>query len=176
MSLFSNKHVVAALIISPILALVSYFAVDRVLVEPPQLAQAGQSYPLLAKSNCRYESGRCDLRNADFQATLTVTTMQGSDTVARPVLQLTTSHIVQDIKIGFKATDKQHENDFVVPQSMSRVGDNKKSWSHIMPMPASLDTQLMIVIFSNGVRYYAETTMGFSEYKTSFNKNFKAEQ
>jgi hypothetical protein len=175
MSLFSNKHVVAALIISPILALVSYFAVDQVLVELPQLAQAGQSYPLLAKSNCRYESGRCDLRNADFQASLTVTTSKGGDEVTRQVLQLTTSHIVQDIKVGFKDVKSQHENDSGAPQSMSRADDNKKSWSHIMPMPVSLNTQLMIVIFSNGVRYYADTTMGFSEYKTSFNKNFKAE-
>ena len=175
MSLFSNKHVVAALIISPILAVLSYFAVDHVLVEPPQLAQAGQSYPLQAKSNCRYQSGRCDLRNADFQVSLTVTTFEDSNKIERQLLQLSTSHAVQDIKVGFRNINSERENASAEPQSMSRAGDTKKTWSHIMPMAASVNTQLMIVIFSNGVRYYADTTMGFSEYKTSFNKNFKAD-
>lgn len=70
-SLFlTNKHVVIALIVAPILAVISYFGVDYLVSEKPQRAVAGNSYPLIAQSNCRYTSGRCTLRNGDIQLQL----------------------------------------------------------------------------------------------------------
>ena len=172
MTLFSNRHVVAAMVVTPILAVLAYFAVDLIVAEQPQPALVGQSYPLQAKSNCRYSSGQCDLHNGDFQVTLTVV---GSDKVQQPKLHLSASHGLQDVKVGFRDIGSNLETDSSLPNSMLPAGNNRL-WSHIMPIPASANTQLMMVIFSEGVRYYAQTTMGFSEYKTSFNKNFKAEQ
>ena len=68
MGFFTNKHVITAFIVAPILAVLSYYAVDLLLKEQPHVAVAGSSYPLVAQSNCRYTSGRCDLKNADFVA------------------------------------------------------------------------------------------------------------
>ena len=67
---FTNKHVVIALIVAPILAILAWFAVGEFAGEKAQPAQQGKSYPLVEKSNCRYESGHCDLHNEDFKLAL----------------------------------------------------------------------------------------------------------
>lgn len=70
MAFFTNKHVVIALIVAPILAVISYLFVDRLVRPDPIVAQAGQSFPLIARSNCRYDSGKCTLVNGDFKVNL----------------------------------------------------------------------------------------------------------
>ena len=67
---FTNKHVVIALIVAPILAILAWFAVGQLAGEKALPAERGKSYPLVEKSNCRYESGRCDLENEDFKLLL----------------------------------------------------------------------------------------------------------
>ena len=42
-------------------------------------AQAGQTYKLLAKSNCRYASGVCSLENEDFKLRVTAAPSQGQE-------------------------------------------------------------------------------------------------
>ncbi len=61
-----NKHVVIALVVTPILAVLAWFAVGAWLGEKAKLPEQGQRYPLVAKSNCRYPSGFCTLENNDF--------------------------------------------------------------------------------------------------------------
>ena len=68
--MFKNKHLMAAMFIAPILSIGAYFATDYVVSEQPQVALSGQAYPLLAKSKCRYESGRCEFANGDVELTL----------------------------------------------------------------------------------------------------------
>ena len=63
----ASLAIVIALLVAPVLALIAYFAVDAVVAEKPEKALAGSSYPLVAKSNCRYASGRCSLENGDVQ-------------------------------------------------------------------------------------------------------------
>ena len=42
--MLTNKHVVIALIVAPILAVIAYFATDAAVGEKPHKAQAGKSY------------------------------------------------------------------------------------------------------------------------------------
>ena len=95
MSLFNNKHILAAMIVSPILAVITYFAIDYVVKEKPQAAQQGQSYPLVAKSNCRYSSGQCNLENSDFKASLKVESING-----QPSLSLDVNYPLEGVMIG----------------------------------------------------------------------------
>ena len=60
------------MLVAPVLAVISWFAVDRIVRPAPLAAQAGQSFPLLARSNCRYASGQCTLFNGDFRVDLHV--------------------------------------------------------------------------------------------------------
>ena len=60
-----------ATLMAPILALVGYFGINAILSEKPQAAEAGHSYQLVEKPNCRRSGGRCGLKNADFELNLT---------------------------------------------------------------------------------------------------------
>ena len=64
--MFTNKHVIVALIVAPVLSVLAWYAVGSFTGEQPTPAEPGQSYPLVEKSNCRYPSGECELENEDF--------------------------------------------------------------------------------------------------------------
>jgi hypothetical protein len=72
LNLLKNRHLLTAAIVTPILALVSYFAVDFIAGEKPHVAAEGASYRLVEKPNCRYDSGRCGLKNGEFELDLLV--------------------------------------------------------------------------------------------------------
>ncbi len=78
MSFFTNKHVVVALLVAPILAIGAWYAVGLIGAETPKKAVPGQSYPLVAKSNCRYASGQCSLENGDIEFELIPATSDGA--------------------------------------------------------------------------------------------------
>jgi hypothetical protein len=68
--MWKNKHVVIAMIVAPILAVLAWFAVGALVGEKAQVAKPGGAYPLVARSNCRRESGECDLVNNDLKMTI----------------------------------------------------------------------------------------------------------
>ena len=68
--MWKNKHVVIAMIVAPILAVLAWFAVGALVGEKPQVAKPGAAYPLVARSNCRWESGECELVNNDLKMTI----------------------------------------------------------------------------------------------------------
>lgn len=68
--MWKNKHVVVALIVAPILAVLAWFAVGALIGEKASVAEPGAAYPLVARSNCRWESGECDLVNNDLKLTI----------------------------------------------------------------------------------------------------------
>lgn len=166
MSLFSNTHVVIALIAAPILALISYFMVDQMVKEEPQPALEGQAYRLVAKSNCRYTSGECDLVNTSFKSKLIVEKNLESTT-----LILNSSHALQGVKVGF--ADVSQDESFSRPFDMRARSDTGRKWAVEMPLDASESTRVMLVILADGAHYYADTTMGFSEYSASYKTDFR---
>ena len=168
MSFFTNKHVITAFIITPVLAMAGYYATDLVVKEKPQNAVAGQSYPLLAQSNCRYTSGECDLVNEDFKSNLVVVDENGEQ-----MLSLTSSHSLQGVSVGFTDVTQAVDSSDVPPSSMKSVSEDMKSWRIDMPMQATDKTKILIAMRSNGSNYYAETTMGFTKYETTFKQDFK---
>lgn len=68
--MWKNKHVVIAMLVAPVLAVLAWYGVDAMVAERAKAAKPGDSYPLVARSNCRYDSGACDLVNNDFKLTL----------------------------------------------------------------------------------------------------------
>ena len=93
--MFTNKHVVVALIVAPILAILAWVGVGQLTGEKPHVALPGQSYPLVEKSNCRYESGACDLQNEDFKLRLTL-----EETAGGTEMVLSASHPLQGAVLG----------------------------------------------------------------------------
>jgi hypothetical protein len=69
--MFKNKHVITALIVTPILAVLGYFSMDYIVSERPHQAVAGGNYQLVQLPNCRYASGKCELKNGNFKVVVT---------------------------------------------------------------------------------------------------------
>ena len=59
MIVWKNKHVLIATLMAPVLALIAYFGVNALVGEKPHAAEAGQSYVLVEKPNCRPKKLRC---------------------------------------------------------------------------------------------------------------------
>ena len=82
MSILKNRHVLVASLVAPLLALLAWFAIDFFTSETPHAAVEGQSYALVEKPNCRYDSGLCGLKNNDFELELSYRRISGDEDIA----------------------------------------------------------------------------------------------
>ena len=164
MSFFKNKHVITAMIVAPILAIGSYYMVDLLVREQPHAAVEGQAYPLVANSNCRYTSGRCDLVNSDFKSSLTLVTADSGRQ-----LQLTSSHPLQQAQAGFVMTNGEE----ITPIRFTPLDATSTLWGMPLTFDVVPDTVVRVALRANDAHYFAETSMGFGDYQTTFNKDFR---
>ncbi|RUA04529.1 MAG: hypothetical protein DSY43_06125 [Gammaproteobacteria bacterium] len=149
---FKNKHVITSMIVAPILALISYFAVDYYVAEVPHKAKQGQSYKMLAKSNCRWASGACDLINGDLEIHIT----SDSQKYGLNVLFVDASNNLNGIE--FALVERQGK--VSRPESMTPSNDDKISWqsSRINIMASDY---LQLVISANESVFYTEVPTVF---------------
>jgi len=146
MTLLTNKHFIAALLIAPILGVITYFAVDNVVSPDPVEAQAGDSYPLVARSNCRYESGQCTLINGDFRIDIRQQNQPGE------VLLLIESELpIQGARFALVDADG----------NMLQSGVTEDGSWQLDPLKLNGISQLQIAIRSQDVLYYVETQTSF---------------
>ena len=164
MSFFKNKHVITAMIVAPILAIISYYLVDMMVKEQPRKAQAGQSYKLVAQSNCRFSSGACDLENGNFKSTITIATTDGKQT-----LLLNTNKSLQQAIVGFVTGDGQETG----PYELTASDSSNKKWFTEFSIAADAETTLRIALSANDAHYFSETRMAFTTYEASYNKDFR---
>jgi len=165
MSFFKNRHVVTAMIVAPILAILSYYLVDLAVKEQPQKALAGKAYKLVAKSNCRFSSGVCDLENGSFKSTVH---LSASDD-GRQRLHLSSVNRLQTASVGFVTSDGSESGPF----ELISDDNSGNSWTTEFSVPANASTVLRVALTANNAHYYSETTLGFSNYQTSFSKDFR---
>lgn len=167
MSFLTNKHFVVAMIVAPILAVIAYFGVDRAVSEPPQKAVAGQDYPLVAASNCRYSSGRCTLKNGDFK--VFISTEFHSDKILS--LKLEALHPLQRARLALVPDAAAN----YPPLEMQQVEGDPQHWVITTTLPESAEPLLRMVVEADGSSYFGETGLAFSEYETSFHEDFRRE-
>ncbi|MEM8817040.1 MAG: hypothetical protein AAFX56_17055 [Pseudomonadota bacterium] len=150
--MWTNKHVVVAMLVAPVLAVLSWMAVDRFVGEQPHEAKAGAAYPLVARSNCRYASGRCDLHNNDFQLTL-----ERLDGGAMPTLQLESRHALSaaSLALGKSAATLSE------PRGLTRTDGEGLSWSLPVAEPVAADGVLRLAVVAGQSTYYAEFSAAF---------------
>ena len=150
--MWKNKHVVVALIVAPILSILAWYAVGNLVGEKPSAAEPGKTYKLVARSNCRYASGSCDLHNADFELTI-VPDMLTASSVA---LTMTSSHALQTAAIGLA-------DDNAGPAPMTPAGADGMRWQGLLPRPASSDQSIRVAVTAQGATWYAEVPVIFLE-------------
>lgn len=152
--MWKNKHVVIALIVAPILSILAWFAVGNLVGEKPQSAQEGKTYKLVARSNCRYASGSCELHNADFTL-LIEPEMLAASSVA---LTLTSSHALQSAAVGLVEANSEPQ-----PARMTMTADDRMHWQGLVPRPQSADAQIRVAVTAQGATWYAEVPVVFLE-------------
>jgi hypothetical protein len=137
---YSNKHVIVALIVAPILSVIAWLAVDAYVGEQPQSAQAGQSYPLVAESNCRYASGRCTMSNEDFSLSITFT---------EQIFTVSSDHLLEAAYL-----DVADPSDQPSPKPMVMAQDNLWRLQGV-EVPGDQD-RLYVVVQTSGVRFFGD--------------------
>jgi hypothetical protein len=149
--MFTNKHVIIAMIVAPILSVLAWFAVGSLTGEQAAPAQPGQSYPLVEKSNCRYASGLCDLQNEDFELTLSY-----EDGVSGPQLVLRSSHPLEGVVLGVGLPDAEE-----APAVMRASDGQGLEWRLTIAAAPAPDERIRLVAMAGGSSYFADASTLF---------------
>lgn len=154
MSVLKNKHLVIAMLVAPILAVLAYYAMDSLVGEKPKPAEQGQSYPLVEKPNCRYNSGKCGMRNADFELNL-VTSDPGS---GRIELKLESGYALDGVMVSLV----RNGNDTTPPAAMRSASGDGRHWSLVLERPEPETDRLRLVASAQGSLYYGDVATRFT--------------
>lgn len=154
--MLKNKHFIIALLVTPVLALLAYFGVDALVKEQPHKAKEGGSYELVAKPNCRYASGKCLLKNGNFELMLRV---ENGQLYVNPSFELT------GVRVGLLAPGKDQEQRHTLS-----FNPQTQEWLAPIDHPVDVNTQLRVVANAGGASYFVETIMAFVEFDPGFSK------
>ena len=152
---------ILAMFVAPVLAIIDYFFVDTIVSEKPQAALQGSSYKLAAKSNCRYQSGNCTLKNGDIEVQIRARRVGDKEIELTMYSQLP----VQNAIISYVI-----ENTTSEPEQMKASSSEIKSWSVTLYLDDPEKSILRLALNISGSMYYAETTAVFVDYETSFSR------
>ena len=145
-----NKHVVTAFIVAPILALISYFATDKVVSEKPSVAKEGAAYPLSVKPNCRYQSGLCTLENGD----LTIHLEFLENGAGRAIFIAQSNLALEGLKVGVEYSSESELDELnlfdLEPQS-----DDLTEWSLELAQQVNHESELKVVAKARQALFYA---------------------
>lgn len=158
MSFWKNKHVLIATLTAPVLGLVAYFGMGALVGENPQPAEAGSSYQLVEKSNCRYNSGLCGLKNVDFELTLSFEQL-GSH---RLLLNLESENPLDGVMLAL-VENAINENE---PRKMQPLGSDGLKWSLEIERPDPEQDRLHLVASASQTLYFGDVATKFTASKS----------
>jgi len=144
--MFTNKHVIIAMIVAPILSILAWFAVGNLIGEKAQVAEPGRSYPLVEKSNCRYDSGVCDLENEDFKLVLSL-----EDGIGGQQLVLRASHPLEGVVMSISPEDGDAQ-----PGAMRSADGQGLEWRLALDERPGTDKRIRLVASAAGTSYFAD--------------------
>lgn len=159
MGFFKNKHLLMAMIVAPILGVLTYYALDTLVSEPPQAAEEGKSYQLLALPNCRRVSGVCGLKNGDFDLELRAEWMAED----RLVLMLKSVFPLDGVMLGLVAGEAEEES----PAEMRPMDEAGLFWSLEVIRPDPAHNRLQVVASANQSLYFGDTASTFTQRVSS---------
>lgn len=146
---FIDRHVVTALLVAPVLAILAWFGVDAMVAEQAETPRAGASYPLLAASNCRRPGGRCDLTNADLIVSVTANS-GGRDTVD---IRVTSTVPLSGVTIAtFDGDGERHS-------VMQPAVDDASQWT--ATFTPQFEGRLRLIAKSGDATFYSESSAAF---------------
>ncbi len=162
MNILKNKHVVLAMFVAPVLAIIAYFATDHIVSEKPHLVQQGQNYKLAAKSNCRYPSGQCTLRNGDIEVSVRIERMTAS--AIKLILQ-------SNIPVQHALASFVDDNNEPQPTTLYRSAEDENTWNGEFKLVDAENSTLRLVLDISNSIFYAETPAVFIDYETTYSRD-----
>ena len=163
MQFLKNKHIVLAMFVAPVLAIIAYFATDHIVSEKPHLVQQGQTYKLAARPNCRYPSGQCTLHNGDVEINVQVERV--TDSAIKLILQ---SNLPLQNALASFADD---DTDAAQPSTMYRAAPESNIWNAEFDRVDAEKSTLRLALEIAGSIFYAETPAVFIDYETTFSRD-----
>jgi hypothetical protein len=109
---------------------------------------------LVARSNCRYASGSCDLHNADLVITIEPE-MVAASSVA---LTVKSTHALQSAVLGLVENGSEP-----APAPMTRTDEIGLAWQGLLPRPSTEGAQIRLAVKAQGATWYAEVPVVFLE-------------
>jgi hypothetical protein len=152
MEVLRNRHVVIALLVTPVLAVGAWFAVGYWVAGDaltPQPAAAGASYPLVERSGCRYAGGVCVLANGDLE--LEVSLPAGS-----ALLSVTASVPLNGVWVGIGESDPK-------PPIVGVDSGQGMHWQVSLGSTPVADDLLRVVVERDESRFFGETSLRFQQ-------------
>lgn len=152
MSILSNKHIVTALLVAPLLAVLAWFGAGQLTdeaVESPAPAEAGSSYPLIERSGCRYPGGDCGLSNEDFKLALAITP-EGE-------LRLASAVPLDYVLVGLASAAGD------APAPAQSLAGERNRWVYRFPASPASDDRLRVVAVAGGTSWFGEAGLTFTE-------------
>ena len=151
--MWKNWHVVTAMLVAPVLGLLGWYAVDWFVAEQPHAAKSGESYSLIAKSNCRYESGQCDLVNNDFKLVIRPAQLYSYQTL----LTIDSEFALGKVSVALVSDDVE------TPAVAELGGESNLSerWAIRIPAAPIETSTLRIAVAAQGAVYFAEVPVIF---------------
>jgi hypothetical protein len=154
MAFWKNKHVALASVMAPVLGLVSYFGIGAMFGEKPRPAAAGQSYQLIEKPNCRYDSGLCGLKNVDFELPLSFERLDHG----RMLLKLESVNPLDGVKLALVENADEEEK----PVDMQATGGDGLNWVVEIRSPDPERDRLRLVASSRQTLYFGDVATKFT--------------
>ena len=157
--MWKNWHVVTAMLVAPVLGILGWYAVDWFVAERPHVAESGASYLLIAKSNCRYDSGECDLVNSDFKLTIRPDQLFSRQTT----LTVDSEFALQDVTVALVTDDVETPS----VAELDGKSDLSVRWKVRIPAAPEATSTLRIAVTAQGAIYYAEVPTVFLNHSFS---------
>ena len=154
MNVLKNKHVLVAALVAPLLALMSWFAIDLMTGEEPHAAIEGQSYALVELPNCRYDSGYCALKNNEFRLDISYRRISGD----RLVLDLASAFPLDGVLIALVIS----ETDDKPPVQMEPAGSDGTKWTVELRVAEPETDRIRLVASTGGAVYYGDASTQFT--------------
>lgn len=160
--MWTDRHVITALLVAPVLAILAWFAVGSLGGEKARPARTGAAYPLLEKSNCRYASGVCDLENTDFKVRLSFTGNLSGELSgdgagnAGGRLDVYVSHAVDSALLSLTRAPGD-----AAPSAMRRADTEGRRWRFALERQPDREQRLRLVLSRRGTAYFAEFSTAF---------------
>ena len=146
--MWKDKHVVIALIVAPILAVIAWFGVDYIVAEKAQPAEPGSMYPLVARSNCRYDSGSCDLVNNDFEITLRPIDLRSD----RTIISVESDFQLQQASLALVMNGKETAG----RGAATETPEGETVWIVDIPVAAEPEAMLRVAVTAQDSVYFIE--------------------